>query len=414
MKKLLLALLFPLVLYAQEEEPEVADMEMTEPELIFSYKGFVDTYHAVRSSGDWDYMANRTRVRLEGGLEKGSASAFISLNTTHNALLNDLTGVTLREAFLNWQENGWEIKVGRQIICWGVADGIRITDQISPMDYTEFLAQDYDDIRVPVNALRLGYGTSDFHIEGVFIPKSDFFILPTDRNNPWAVSVSGIPCNINDLQPGNKLKNSEFGARMTCYLSGIDFSLCALRTWNKMPALRPVDISDEYISVDACYDRMTMLGGDVSIPLDKFVFRGEFAENLDELLSTRSGSPENANTANALVGVDWYPGDDWTVMAQYSHCYISNYTPRFSNYRNSGMASINIKKELLRNTLKLSAFGRFDCSNEGAFFIRFAGDYLLTDQITLTAGYDWFDAHAGSFAMYNKNSEIFAKAKFSF
>ena len=40
--------------------------------------------------------------------------------------------------------------------------------------------------------------------------------------------------------------------------------------------------------------------------------------------------------------------------------------------------------------------------------------YTLISPLTLTAGYDWFRADAGMFAMYKDNSEIFVKAKFSF
>ena len=46
------------------------------------------------------------------------------------------------------------VRLGRQFVIWGAADGVRVTDLVSPMDMTEFLAQDYDDIRMPVNALR--------------------------------------------------------------------------------------------------------------------------------------------------------------------------------------------------------------------------------------------------------------------
>lgn len=386
--------------------------------LRFRYKGFVDTYHAMRSQSPGDYMSSRTRVRFETTLEKGDVSAFVSMNALYNAKIDDESGFFLREAYLAYQKNGWDLKAGKQIITWGVADGLRVTDQISPMDYSEFLAQDYDDIRVPVGAIRLGYGTPSFHIEGIFVPVPEFFVLPYDTINPWAVTMNGMPCDVKDQKPGFKLKNSEYGIRASFYFSGIDFSLCALRTWNKMPAFIVNGYSDngKELEVTTAYDRMTMIGADISLPVEKFVLRGEIAQNFGELqsLSVTSGKPLEKNTTNALIGIDWYPGNDWTVMLQYQHTYISDYEEAISAYRNTGMATANIKKELLRNTLKLSAMGRIDCSNEGAFFIRFNADYLLTDQITLTAGYDWFNADKGTFAMYKDNSEVFVKAKFSF
>lgn len=117
-------------------------------------KGFVDTYHAVRSKKPNDFMSSRTRVRGEIGKSFGSSTLFVSFNATHNALLKGRTGFELREAYLDHREEHWGFRLGRQLVIWGVADGVRIIDLVSPMDMTEFLAQDYDDIRMPVNALR--------------------------------------------------------------------------------------------------------------------------------------------------------------------------------------------------------------------------------------------------------------------
>lgn len=50
-------------------------------------KGFLDTYHAVRTEGRADWMASRTRAWGELKLEKGAASLFLSLNATYNGIL---------------------------------------------------------------------------------------------------------------------------------------------------------------------------------------------------------------------------------------------------------------------------------------------------------------------------------------
>ncbi len=85
-----------------------------------------------------------------------------------------------------YSNSHWDIRAGRQIITWGVADALRLTDIISPMDYTEFLAQDYDDIRIPVGALRLRYSREKWSLEAVAVPINSFFELPTDEENPWS------------------------------------------------------------------------------------------------------------------------------------------------------------------------------------------------------------------------------------
>jgi hypothetical protein len=118
-------------------------------------KGFVDTYHAVRVKSPNDFLSSRTKLRLEAlsTMDEGKASAFVSFNLQHNNILSDKTGFELREAYVEYVSDKWDLRVGRQIIVWGKADGIQIIDLISPLYLTEFLARDYDDIRTSVEAL---------------------------------------------------------------------------------------------------------------------------------------------------------------------------------------------------------------------------------------------------------------------
>src|SRR3712207_3131463 len=109
-------------------------------------------------------------------------------------------------------------------------------------------------------------------LEAVCNPVVDFFVLPTDERNPWAVRLpsAALPYTI-DLESGmpeKRIRNMEFGGRLTVNLSGVDFSLSALRTWNKMPALCPTLSADrQSLRINGEYRRMTMLGADCSLPV---------------------------------------------------------------------------------------------------------------------------------------------------
>ena len=363
-----------------------------EDSLRIGVKGFVDTYHAVRTEQPNDWMASRTRVRGELTLEKGHTGAFVSANLVYNAILKDRSGFQLREAYAYYSDSHWDVRAGRQIITWGVADGLRLTDIISPMDYTEFLAQDYDDIRIPVGGLRLRYSQEKWSAEVVAVPVSSFFELPTDAENPWSVG----PLPIGD-EPSHRLCNMEYGGRLSFFLSGIDFSLSALHTWNKQPVL---------CDGVGQYRRMTMLGADCSVPLGRFVLRGEFAEYFNELQPSTFNV--QCSTSNALLGVDWYAGNDWSLSAQYAHKYVAS-----GEHRNSGLATFRISKDLLRNTLALQSFAYIDVTN-GGIYNRLSADYAINDQLHATLGYDFFHADRGTFTVYDHNSEVFVKLKYSF
>lgn len=347
-----------------------------------SVKGFVDTYHAMRIEAPNDWMASRSRVRGEVRLEKDGGGAFVSANLIYNALLNDQSGFQLREAYAYWGNSDWDIRAGNQIITWGVADGLRITDLISPMDYTEFLAQDYDDIRVPVGALRVRYIHNAWSLEAVLVPVPDFYKIPTDPANPW--SMGPLPP---EERPEKTIENMEYGGRFSCFLGGVDFSLMALRTWSKIP-----ELVDDHLG----YHRITAVGGDVSVPFGQLVFRGELADYIDD-----HGNHQGC----ALAGLDWYPGADWTLSAQFNQTYESGVQV--------SLATLRISKALFNNSLTLSTFAYADVKDLG-LFNRLSIDWAATDQIHALVGFDYFHAEDGMFKAYADNSEIWLKLKYNF
>lgn len=407
----LLALLLSSVHTAWGQEAEESSWQL---------KGFVDTYHAVRTEKPNDWMSSRTRLRGEIGKSFGGSSLFVSFNATYNALLKERTGFELREAYLDHREEHWGFRFGRQLVIWGAADGVRITDLVSPMDMTEFLAQDYDDIRMPVNALRFFVFNDKMKLELLAVPTFEGYKLPTTTTNPWSILPEELPLplvwNEEGSRPKFQLSNVEYGGRLSFTLPGVDFALAALHTWNKMPvvAYQP---SQTQMTLSPQYYRMGFFGGDISKPLGQFVLRGEAAFNLGKHFSytpqASSTHQKGFNTVNWLVGVDWYAPHEWTVMAQVSLESIFAYESRIAQARNSSLLTLNVSKKLVGSTLQLSNFTYFDLTHKG-WFSRFAADYALNDHIRLSAGYDWFGGSEGIFGTYKNNSEVWAKAKYSF
>ena len=366
-------------------------------------KGFADSYHAVRCNEPNDWMSSRSRLRGEISLEKNNSELFFSANAVYNSLISDYSGFKIRELYVSQTLGNFELRAGRQIITWGVADALRITDLVSPMDYSEFLAQDYDDIRIPENVLRVKFTKNSFAFEMLAVPVIETFELPTDRKNPWAISVTGNDSILSGGKPDFKFKNMEFGGRLSWFLSGVDFSVCALKTFNKMPVYTSVfDVENQKVVLTPNHKRMTMAGVDFSVPWWKFVIRGEFAEYFDEAQQPElQREIEYKNTANALLGVDFYPGGDWNLSLQYAH------------QNENGTATIRISKDLFRNTFNVSTFAYIDVT-DGGVYDRTSFDYAVNDMLHVMIGFDYFNADKGMFKMYDNNSEIWAKVKMSF
>jgi hypothetical protein len=160
-----------------------------------------------------------------------------------------------------------------------------------------------------------------------------------------------------------------------------------------------------------------MVGLDFSRPQGSFVIRGEGAMYSAEPLSTDLLNQTNPvlkkTTMSYLVGLDWYPGSNWTLTGQFSQKLILLWEDQLEDPKNTKIATLGITRKLFRSTLSASAFGYIDLTNKG-MFARTSLDYSLSDQIHLIAGVDIFHGDAGIFGAYKNNSEFFIKAKYNF
>ncbi len=381
-------------------------------------KGFIDTYHAIRINEPNDFLASRSRFRGEFEKLNGRSYFFASVNATYNNVLPELSKIWFREAFMEYTGRNWGVKAGRQIIIWGKADGLKITDVISPMDLTEFLAQDYDDIRMPVNGIVLSKFSNYWELDLVCVPVFESYILP-DANNPWGIDYNELGLVPDEaITPEFNLQNMEYGGKLSIYLSGIDFDISALKTWNKAPVYSYYyNDSTDLMHIVPEHHRLGFIGLGFSKSMNAFIFRGESAFYFDKKFSPEIDSYEvgllESNSINYLFGIDWYPGNEWTATCQFSDEIILDYTEEIALNQHTYISTIGVSKKILRSTLSLSAFAYIGL-REGDFFNRTSADHSLSDNIHILAGIDWFYGDSGVFGRYNNNSQVWLKAKYSF
>lgn len=378
--------------------------------------GFVDTYHAMRIKEPNDFLASRSRFRGEMQKISGRSYFFTSVNAVYNEVVPELSKIGFREVFLEYTADNWGFKAGRQIIIWGKADGLRITDVISPMDLTEFLAQDYDDIRMPVTALVINKFSTNWVLDFVVVPAFQAYRLP-GVDNPWGFNFGEDIIMEEAIEPAVKWSNIEFGGKLSFYLSGVDFDISALRTWNKSPVYSYYLDESSNFHMKPEFHRMGFVGFGFSKALSQIIVRGEsafyFGKEFSPAIENYEIGLQEKNSINYLLGIDWYPGNEWTFTGQFSDEYILDYSSTIENPEHTCVSTLGVTKKVIRSTLAISSFAYIGL-NEGDFFNRTSIDYALTDNIHVIAGADWFHGDAGLFGQYNDNSEIFIKAKYNF
>ncbi|WP_290763941.1 DUF1302 family protein [Fibrobacter sp. UBA4297] len=377
----------------------------------------------------------------------------------YSALISDdgSFALKLKEVYIDWKGEMLALRVGRQIVSWGKADDIQITDVICPKDEASFVASDYNESRLGIDAVRLSLLTEKIQADVYYIPFFTPSILPLAKGNPlkakvFPANVDGIriyaPEDYRDLEhPSKHVSNSEFAFRASAYTSFADMSLYYFYGWDDTPFFKynphmviynsadskdNSSIYDDIFEIDISgkYKRMMMIGLDAAIPVGEFVIRLEEAyfpkrhfQTTAEYQMQRQFSGKNVKSSLqkhqliSLAGLDWTPSGGWTITAQYVADIVFDHDKAIDRKNFEHQATLSIEKSVLNETLTLMASGALDLrafSSAAELEI----DYKLNDAITLSAIGDLYyggtDRKKGLFGEYRNLSSITFKGKISF
>jgi hypothetical protein len=373
------------------------------------FSGFIEGIWSSRlnSSGDPPTARLRTKAELGAGLR--SFYGKISGEVEKNWAIKEATGVRLRELWLEWVTGAFDLRIGRQIIIWGQADGVQITDVICPPDYSEFLTRTLEDIRTPVEAVRFRLLGQNLTFEVIIIPIFQPATL-AGPDNPWYLGpVAPGPNNIN--KPARKISNTEIALKLSGKFPGFDLAASIFRTRDDLPQiwyLRPDG------GTELEYPRLTVFGLDASLPKGDLVFRAEAAYLMDKkrpsIDYTRS---LRADSLKWLVGLDWIPGSDWQISGQLTGEEILWEAGGLAPGGQTLMATLNVQKKFLNQTLTVANMIYGDFLNR-SLYDSAKIEYQFADGMVASLGGDIFAGTRGQFGALKDNSQVWLKVKYYF
>lgn len=377
-----------------------------------------------------------------GSQSTNGSSAFVADDGTY--------ALKLREAYIDWKGEMLALRVGRQIVSWGKADDIQITDVLNPKDETNVVASDYNESKLGIDAVRLSLLTEKTQVDAYWIPFFTPSILPLAKGNPlhsrvFPEEVDGIGINYpekyNDFElPEKKLSKSELALRVSAYTSIADLSLYGFYGWDGLPLIRynpnivfgdgeDMPATSYSIDVTGEYKRMYMIGADAAIPAGDFVFRLEgayfpkrhFQTDVNSQLFKYSEysrpASKRKNQVLGLAGLDWTPSGGWTITAQYVADAVIDYDSDIERKKFEHQATMSIEKSILNETLTIMASGALDLWDFSTAS-ELELDYKLTDAITLSLIGDLYlegpDGKEGLYGEYRDFSSVTFKGKMSF
>ncbi len=383
------------------------------------------------------YVRNYTGMLLDGGNDFSILQNTFNLNLDHskgkiafkvNPYIYDYQNkdleIGLRQAYIDIFFNSMDIRIGKQQIIWGKADGVFITDVISPKDLREFLLPEFDEIRMGITAVKFDYYIGNSTLELVWVPVFSPTMMPEESSiwNPGFDLPLQPEFDYSRKKVQESFQNSEVFFKYSTTSSAIDLEFMAGYMWDDDPTMHtvknidPVTMQPESITIIPEHHRLGLVGGSFSTTLGGYVIRGEGAYYFGKYFMS-----EDPMINEAVVEKDYLQyliGIDFTLMdikmsVQFIQQYILDYDDPIVNDRAENMMTFFATKDFLRETLFLELFSYIGL-NDGDALIRGKVKYKFTDELEILLGANIFTGTEGMFGQYNKNDMVYAKVKYSF
>src|SRR5690606_19261592 len=121
-------------------------------------------------------------------LEPGQPSQATTDPLARPQLLGDRAELELRELYLEATAGAFYLRLGKQQIVWGTADGLKVLDVVNPQRFREFILADFEDSRIPLWTIDVETRVRGLDVQFVLIPEQTYRDLP-GPDSPFAITA---------------------------------------------------------------------------------------------------------------------------------------------------------------------------------------------------------------------------------
>lgn len=379
----------------------------------------------------------------------------------------------LRDCYLDYTSEKLDMRLGRQQVAWGQANGITVLDRVNPVDLTEFWLQDFVDLRIPLWMANVKYSPKvDSNLQILIIPDfeastaappggSPFvfrsYTLFDDFRREWDTNPNAVitlpaflrrPLRVNTFYPSKQFRNSKFGLQWQDIIAGWQYTLNYLHGYDPLGRTyhEGTDPTVAAPGVSLVFSRrfkiVQVVGGSLNHTftseslLKGLTFRGDAAVYLNEptyIGDVTSGDAkflERWNNVFWLMGLDKIMFTKWLVSFQFAQYILEHSRPTDSAANGQNLDPMNAysygAQDGIENIFTLRVATNFmherlqpgvdiNLSDDGDGRISPKVVYQLRDNLWFTLGMHYFygDEH-DTFGQFNQSNQVYVHLKYTF
>ncbi|MBF0224130.1 MAG: hypothetical protein HQK76_01630 [Desulfobacterales bacterium] len=331
----------------------------------------------------------------------------------------------------------FDIQLGKQIIRWGTANSINPTSYFNPLNLTEALLKDADEIYIGVFSISSTLLIKDYSLKLVFVPVHSPARLPSP-NSLWelrwpnqSIPGTGMAFPI-EYEPYNEpldreIKNSGIGARFSGTAMGFDFSISSYHGPDKDLTLLPEAYIDFFnpnnskIILVPQYKVISAIGGDIAFSIGDFTLQVETSYIFDK--------PAIQNTANMQsmeieiekvgylyceTGINWRISDDFNIIIEYVKGIYTSDEDKYMKPFFSELAILSAERKFLDSRFALGIQGMYNTSDRDFQVVPKIGWDFQNGFIMELSGAVFYGEKDTFFGIYDERSIVILRAKYHF
>ncbi len=335
----------------------------------------------------------------------------------------------LRDCYLDYVSEELDVRIGKQQVVWGQADGIPVLDRVNPFDLTEYWLPDFVDLRIPLWMVNIKYAPKinsmlqiliipDFEQSTSAPPDAPLAFRSYKEYDAFKNGQKALGRGFREeiFYPGKQFKNSTFGLQWMDRFGELEYTLNFLHGYYYSARTYMESAAPNWY-YSRRFKRYRLYGGSFNRtftnpgPLQGITLRGDIAYYNDE--PTYYGDVDKASTKGVnrwdnlfwIMGVDKYVATNWFLSFQFGQYILQDAKPGKVNsggkpYQNmspysygaqdqvENIFSLKIKTDFMHDRLKTEVMWTWTDDNQGRVSPKF--NFEIRDDLWLTAGIHYF------------------------
>lgn len=329
----------------------------------------------------------------------------------------------LFESYIDMWFGDTSLRLGKQQVVWGQADGLKVLDVVNPQSFREFNLPVFEDSRIPTWMMNLQHPTGDdSNLQFLVIPDMTFNELADGGSDFQTTSpelapspARGVPVQFNDVERPED-GELEFGIRWSAFVDGWDVTANYFN-FHQDNAVIYRDFSGALVEVTPTYERSQLGGFTGSTAFSDWVVKieaGFIQDNYFIRNDLESSGIEKTDEVASVVAFDYQGISNFMVSYQFFFSQVQNYEPEIVRKENSIRHTLLLIKDAWNETLELRLFALVNRDYDDGQ-TRGKVTYKVDDYWSVWTGIDYFYGdREGPFGQYSDASRIVAGWQFSY